>query len=86
MAEKYLNSKSSAGALNKLYADMMTHQGKLVDYTDKKCQFTRKMDECILESLYFTNQSRYIMGEMRECYEACTEQSDNSEKCKMTCV
>ena len=56
MAEKYLNPKSSTGALNKLYSEMTQYQAKLVTYTDTKCQFTRKMDECILESLYYTNQ------------------------------
>ena len=55
MAEKYLNPKSSVGGLNTLYTEMMQYQAKLVVYTDSKCQMTRKMDECILESLYFTN-------------------------------
>ena len=41
------------------------------------------MDTCILEMLYWTNQSRRIMGEARSCFEDL-EQTDI--KGKQNCV
>ena len=35
------------------------------------------MDTCILEMLYWTNQSRRIMSDARNCFEDLDEQSDD---------
>ena len=82
MVEKLLNDKGSQ-ELVKLATEMNTFQNKLTAYTQSNCTYTREMDKCILELLYYTNQTRTLMSETRNCFEDCDSTDVN---CKMICV
>ena len=82
MVEKLLNDKGSQD-LVKLATEMNTFQNKLTSYTESKCTYSRQMDTCVLELLYWTNQTRRLMNETRNCFEDCDTSDPN---CKMICV
>ena len=82
MVEKLVASSRETLELLKLATDMHAFQGRLEDYTESKCTYTRQMDTCILEMLYWTNSTRQIMGETRQCFEDC----DTDSSCKKVCV
>ena len=82
MVEKLLQAKKNKATLDLvgLASDMHSFQGRLSDYTESKCTYTRQMDTCIIEMLYWTNQTRQIMGEARQCFEDCG--TTNQDACK----
>ena len=57
MVEKLLSTKESKGTIElvKLAQEMHLFGQKLESYTESKCAYTRQMDTCVLEMLYWTN-------------------------------
>mmetsp|Transcript_19139 Transcript_19139/g.22571 ORF Transcript_19139/g.22571 Transcript_19139/m.22571 type:complete len:102 (+) Transcript_19139:62-367(+) len=58
---------------------------RLEAYTESKCIYSRSMDTCVLEMLYWTNQTRQIMQETRLCFEDCDSGKDPNT-CKQVCM
>ena len=73
MVEKLLSSKTNKATLDLVTLASEMHQfgQRLESYTESKCAYSRQMDTCILEMLYWTNQSRQIMSQTRLCFEDC---------------
>lgn len=49
------------------YDQLLTFDKKLQSYTLAKCAYERNMETCILEHLYYSNRSRHIMSQVRQC-------------------
>ena len=56
MVEKLLTAKESATKdLAGLASEMLGFGKRLESYTESKCIYSRQMDTCVLEMLYWTN-------------------------------
>lgn len=51
----FKDKKSSQSLLGGLLTSQADFEAKLLDYTDSKCLFSRRIDQCTLEMLYYTN-------------------------------
>ena len=59
MVEKILtSSERGTKDLTGLASDMLGFGKRLEAYTESKCIYSRQMDTCVLEMLYWTNQTR----------------------------
>jgi hypothetical protein len=75
MANKLSQKQGQAPAL--LLTDIYAYQQKLERYTDSKCQFSRNMETCVLELLYFTNRTKTTLQRIRTCHEECIDRKDS---------
>lgn len=85
MVEKLANAKATKDLLG-LATDISDFSGRLGSYTESKCIYSRQMDTCVLEMLYFTNQTRQLMSEAKGCFEDCSGAGANLDSCKRSCV
>lgn len=88
MVEKLAGGSKATKDLVSLATDISEFSGRLNSYTESKCVYSRQMETCVLEMLYFTNQTRQAMSEAKLCFEDCTSASAvaNLDQCKQTCV
>ena len=89
MVEKLLGAKDSKGRLElwKLASEMHKFGKKMEDFTESKCAYSRSMDTCVLEMLYWTNQTRQIMSDARFCFDDCNlAEGKGVDVCKQKCV
>lgn len=71
MAQKLSQKQGRDAAL--MYEEMFGYQQKLVAFTDAKCQFSRDIETCALELLYYTNRQRAILQKMTRCHDVCLQ-------------
>ena len=57
----------AASLMLDFYDQLLTFDKKLQSYTLAKCAYERNMETCILEHLYYSNRSRHIMSQVRQC-------------------
>jgi len=79
MAE--IKAPASSVSLVTFYNTMLAYQAKVVDFSNSKCQYQRDIEQCTLESLYYTNRQRLILTAVKTCREQCERNQLCLDKC-----